>query len=63
MFDLTTKQKEKLKTWQDSLPGGPTGAIGGRFTFCFTPTSLGLVVKVQDGISKQEIDLSDYEEW
>lgn len=39
------------------------GAIGGRFTYCFTPTSLGTVIKVKDYISKREIDVSDYNSW
>lgn len=39
------------------------GAIGGRFTYCFTPTSLGTVIKVKDYISKKEIDVSDYDSW
>lgn len=39
------------------------GAIGGRFTFAFTNTSLGTVVKVTDCLTKTELDLSDYENW
>lgn len=40
-----------------------TGAIGGRYTYSFTPTSLGTVVKVYDAITKETIDLSDYDTW
>lgn len=39
------------------------GAIGGSLTYSFTPTSLGMIVKVRDALSKQEIDLTNYDEW
>ena len=40
-----------------------TGAIGGRLTYSFTPTSLGTVTKVTCACGKGEIDLSHYEDW
>jgi hypothetical protein len=40
-----------------------TGAIGGRFTYSFTPTSLGVVVKVRDAITGLEEDLTNYDHW
>ncbi len=39
------------------------GAIGGALTYSFTPTSLGIVVKVKHGFTDAEIDLSDYDLW
>lgn len=39
------------------------GAIGGRLTYSFTPTSLGVVAKVQCACGQGDIDLSDYESW
>lgn len=41
------------------------GAIGGGLTYHFTPTSIGVVQKVtyENGLSKFELDLSDYESW
>lgn len=40
------------------------GASGGRFTYSFTPTSLGVVVKVHDAMEQQDtIDLTDYDSW
>jgi len=39
------------------------GAVGGRFTYSFTPTSLGVVKKVTCACSEGECDLSDYESW
>jgi hypothetical protein len=64
-FTLTNKQKEKIKAWMDSIPNPDeyTGAIGGRFSFIFIPTSIGTVVIVTDSISKTELDATDYESW
>lgn len=65
MFTLTAEQKEKIKTWQDSRePRKYAGASGGRWTYEFTPTSLGVIVAVRDGmLDKASIDVSDYESW
>lgn len=38
------------------------GAIGGRLTFSFTPTGVGIITEVECAC-KEKIDLSDYEEW
>ena len=37
------------------------GAIGGALTYRFTPTSIGVVVKVVHAITKNELDLT--EDW
>ena len=63
MFNLDLKESEKLEQWLKTLPEGAEGAIGGRITYLFTPTNLGVVIKVRDEISKQEIDLTNYEAW
>jgi hypothetical protein len=47
--------------WDMGYPYG--GAVGGSTTYSFTPTSLGVVVKVTDGFTGETIDLSDYEDW
>ena len=39
------------------------GAIGGGTTYSFTPTSLGVIVKVHDALTKEVLDLSDYDSW
>lgn len=64
MFELTAKEQDKLNIWmatKDLLIY--TGTIGGRFTYQFTPTSLGVIVKVLDGLDKTEIDLTDYSDF
>lgn len=62
-FELTPEQIEKLLEWQLQKEEEYGGAIGGRWTYSFTPTSLGIVVKVRDAIDKSEIDLTNYDEW
>lgn len=39
------------------------GAIGGIITFSFIPTSVGCIVKAIHNITKNEIDLTDYDNW
>jgi hypothetical protein len=70
-FELSPDQQKEFETWQEEndqrlVTSGASlhaGAIGGRFTFSFTNTSLGTVVKVSDDLAKNELDLSDYESW
>lgn len=62
IFTLSEEQCVKFEDWYDKIEKQYTGAIGGGLTFSFTPTSLGLVIKVKY-LDKEEIDLSDYENW
>lgn len=39
------------------------GAIGGALVFSFSATSLGVVCKVKEAITGEEIDLTEYESW
>ena len=45
---------------QDPLP---TGCTGGLYTYSFTPTTLGTVIKVTNNITRDVLDLSDYDSW
>lgn len=38
------------------------GAIGGRLTYCFTPTGLGVICKIKCECG-EEFDATDYESW
>lgn len=62
MFTLTPEQVTKLDDWIKTKPISKA-AMGEQFTYCFTPTSLGVIVVVKCGITKTEIDLTNYEEW
>ena len=62
-FSLDENEQKKLNEWMANKSKKYVGAIGGRFTYSFTPTSLGCVVKVRDDIDKDEIDLTYYLSW
>jgi hypothetical protein len=64
-FSLDEKQVEAIDKWIKELSKDKsyTGAIGGRFRYSFTPTTLGLVVKITDLVSNKELDVTDYESW
>jgi hypothetical protein len=65
-FTLTAEQVEKYDKWlkKKNKKNGEVyvGAIGGAYTFCFTPTGVGVIEKVQcaDGT---ELDLTDFSTW
>lgn len=63
-FELNEDQTKRYKEWAKKvcLPDDQIGAIGGEFTFSFTPTSIGIVVKVHHA-NGDELDLSDYHRW
>lgn len=73
MFQLDESQKQRLNVWirqqelkvadEQQRSNAYYGAIGGAYEYCFLPTSIGLIVKVKNGLTKEEIDLSDYENW
>lgn len=65
--DVIAKQKLHIEPnfvaidcWENGFPY--EGAIGGGITYSFAPTSIGLVTKVQYGVS-YELDLTDYDSW
>jgi hypothetical protein len=70
LFELTDEQWEKVKAWQIEMDAKTAkeqgrdrpyhGAIGGAYTFCFIPTSIGLITKVKH-YSGEELDVTDYD--
>ena len=79
MFGLDAEQLNKFEAWEKEQdrkvmeqqkgisvehPGEAYyGACGGAYTYSFTPTGLGLVVKVTNGATNETIDLTDYDAW
>ena len=64
VFKLTEEQEKKLTKWKKKLnKKEETGAIGGAFTYAFTPTSLGIIVEVIHAPSGEKINLTDYDSW
>lgn len=67
MFNLDKTELEKLNTWlkkhDKKCPRKlNSGCIGGRLTYCFTPTSLGVITEVKCGCGG-EINLTDFGSW
>lgn len=63
MFKLSDDDWQKVAEWKEGLPKVEEGSIGGRYTYSFIPTSLGVVVQIEDCISKEVLDLTNYMEW
>ncbi len=64
-FTIDDAQEKKLNDWLKTKDLHKySGTIGGRFSYTFTPTSLGVIVQVSDSLEQKDtIDLSDYLEW
>jgi hypothetical protein len=60
-FRLTLDQLRKLEEWTTNLKIAYTGAIGGSLTFCFTPTGVGMMIRVKYNVTGASLDLSDYD--
>lgn len=65
-FTLTDDHLKKINafiTQEDAKTGGHYGAIGGAYTYHFTPTSLGVVMKVENTVTHTILDITEYEHW
>ncbi len=58
-FELSTEQLTKYNEWREEKKKTlKSTAIGGAFTFCFTPTGIGEIVEVQC-IDGAKLDLTE----
>ena len=64
IFELNEEETQKFNDWRNNhnCKQKDVGAIGGRFTFCFTPTSLGELATVKCACGK-ELDLTNVSDW
>ena len=63
-FSLTEEQKIKLDEWKSQqAEEDKVGTIGDRYTYSFTPTSLGIIVIIKDNVTNSEINLTDFSNW
>jgi hypothetical protein len=61
-FPISEEEEEKINKWkQEIMEKYPAddGAIGGRFTYKFTPTSLGTIGSIVDGFSKERFEFKE----
>jgi hypothetical protein len=75
-FYISKEELKKANAWQDAHDKEKhmrsdhplhsavryTGAIGGAYTWCFTPTSIGVVCKLKCSCG-EELDFTDYDSW
>jgi hypothetical protein len=71
LFNIPLDAAPKIEKWVEFLDtiikekkiSRRTGAAGGRFTYSFTPTGLGTIVKIHDALTNETLDVTSYEEW
>ena len=56
------EQDRKVKVLQKGKYAN-YGACGGGYTYCFTPTGMGTVIVVKNAVTKEQIDLTEYDYW
>lgn len=59
-FDIEEQEYRTLQKWGN---WNEKDEFKSRYTYMFFPTSIGLVIKVTDTHTKDQIDISDYEIW
>ncbi len=66
-FTISGKELSKLVAWKKKQDAKTRraykGAIGGEYTFSFSPTGIGTAVRVENSITKEVIDVTDYDSW
>lgn len=63
MADWLIDHNPKCRFYDDGTQvSNPMGAIGGRLTYKFTPTGVGLAIVVECACG-ESVDLTDYESW
>jgi hypothetical protein len=71
-FQLTQREVLRIKNWRDKLnadyeklglPKPKDHEMNGSLVYTFIPTELGLIKIVEDSFHKEELDLTEYENW
>jgi len=66
-FHLAGIEKERAQSWieqhKKDHPMKHTGAVGGRWSYTFTPTGIGTIVVVRCCACGAEKDVTNYEGW
>lgn len=61
-FELSPAEIEQYNEWHHHGCDAEAGAIGGRISFEFTPTGLGMITEVKCLCGKT-LNLTDFEAW
>ena len=67
MFPVSKGETDAIEKWSEehdckTRSVAECGAIGGRLTYCFTPTGLGIITVVKCACGGQ-VDVTEYENW
>jgi len=65
-YYLNEKEEKSANEWikkQEKKKKSPKTAIGGRFSYRFTPTGIGTAVIIIDNLLKKEENITDYDCW
>lgn len=64
-YDTSDEIAQNFYNWKISCEEEKedNSCSGGRYTYCITQTSIGVVVVVKDALTKTEFDLTDYNNW
>jgi hypothetical protein len=60
-FELTKKQEEEIKEWQEAIK--KTFGEYGLFDFIFSPNGIGMGLVIYSHIAKVEKDFTDFDSW
>lgn len=60
-FEISDKELEKYNEWKEKI--NDLYGEYGSFTFSFTPTGIGDVIKVKSNLTGLEIDITDVDSW
>lgn len=63
LLDKEVKRANKFMNSQKKKRDNYVGAIGGAFSYKFTPTGIGDIVQIIDNITKETLDITDYGSW
>jgi len=62
-FELTDDQCKKVEKWKKKMmkKNSSMPTAGERWTYCFTPTGLGMIVNVIDEATNEKLDITEWE--
>lgn len=60
-FELSEQQEKLANEWIANRDREAHGPIGGRWSYRFTPTTIGVCVYLIDNASGDELDLTEYD--
>ena len=61
-FSLTPEQEKTFKTWATQFVHYTSGVSGGAFTFSFTPTTIGIVIKIKH-FTGAELNVTEWDKF